>query len=176
MGFFSNLFNPVPDNPTREFPPLTAPLKLVWHTELGQVNRVSPGASVNELVVFGPCDNFLELGEHAFEFTYPELGLILQCSQGSLEFITFMISEDDLDDPEMQVTYARPWIEPIGQLLTPETDARALTAMFGAFEVASEDEEEVIGNFRLGGMVYEASFGADALLKRLMIYLDDARK
>ena len=175
MGFFDRLFKLAPSGPpnlTAEFPVPTQPVTLVWDTVGNHLNGIRHGCDVSALAPLGPCQRFRRLGKTRFYCDYLPLGLEMEFCGDQLEGITFMMSEDKHNPSGPGTAYATPLINPAGVVLTPTIDADTLTSLFGTFELMDKDEEEMIGNFSIGDMCYEAEFAPGARLKRLYIYID----
>lgn len=170
MGFFDRLFN---RNPTAEFPVPTEPVSLVWNTSENHLNGIRHGSPLSDLAPLGPCPVFRRHSDSHYYCVYPALGLEVEYCQDLVESIVFLVSEDPGAREVPDLVYARPLIAPAGTTLTPHLDADTLTSFFGRFELVDKDEEEMIGNFIMGKMYYEAEFAPDTRLKRLTIFVDE---
>jgi hypothetical protein len=176
MGFFDRLFKLTPSGPpnlTEGFALPAEPVTLVWDTVGNHLNGIRHRCDVSALAPLGPCQRFRRLGKTRFYCDYLLLGLEMEFCGDQLEGITFMMSESQGNPSEPGTAYATPLINPAGLVLTPDMDADTLTSLFGPFEVMYKDEEELIGNFSIGDMCYEAEFGPGARLRRLYIYIDE---
>jgi hypothetical protein len=172
MTFLARLFGKKPD-PTAGFPVPPSPVKLVWDTSSGSLNGIPLGAPVSALEPLGPCPDIRYISNNTTCFAYPQLGLLLEFTQGTLEFITLTISEHEINAVGETSANAKVTIQPAGEILSPDMDADTLTRLLGTFELVDKDEEEVMGNFWMGNLVHEATFVEGARLVSLVIYRDE---
>lgn len=172
MTFLAKLFGKKPD-PTAGFPVPQTPVKLVWDTSTGALNGIPLGAPVSALEPLGPCPDIRYISNNTTYFAYPHLGLLLEFTQGTLEFITLVISEDEYNPVGESSANATVTIQPAREILSPDMDADTLTRLLGTFELVGKDEDEITGNFRLGDLVHEASFVEGPRLVSLVIYRDE---
>ncbi|MEZ0274762.1 MAG: hypothetical protein ACAH88_07640 [Roseimicrobium sp.] len=172
MSFLTKLFGKKPD-PTAEFPVPLAPVALVWDTAAGTLNGIPLGAPVSALAPLGPCPDTRHISNTTTYFGYPHLGMLLEISAGTLEFITLIISEDEYNPLGESSDFASLTIQPAGVELTSDLDAETLTNLFGTFEMLDKDEEEMVGTFRTGDLCHEATFAPGARLVSMVIYRDE---
>jgi hypothetical protein len=172
MSFLSTLFGKKPD-PTAEFPVPATPVKLVWDTFNGSLNGIPLGAPITALEPLGPCPDIRYISNNTTYFAYPHLGLLLEFTRGSLEFITLSISEHEYNPIGESSADAEVTIEPAGDILTSNMDPDSLTRLLGTFDLLDKDEDEVTGNFWMGNLVHEATFVEGARLVSVVIYRDE---
>ena len=172
MTFLTKLFGKKPV-PTAEFPMPLAPVKLVWDTTTGTLNGIPLGAPVSAIEPLGPCPEIRHISKTTTYFIYPHLGILLDFSNGALEYITLIISESEYNPVSESSAYASVTIQPEGETLTSDMDADTLTRLLGSFELMEKDEEEVVGTFSMGDLCYETTFAPGARLVSVVIYRDE---
>ncbi len=172
MSFLSRLFSSEKPDPTASFAIPSTPVSLVWDTSTANLNGISPGAPVSALEAFGPCPDVRHISGNTTYYAYPALGVLFEFTRGELEFITLGISEDEYSPLGDSAAPARVTIAPSGELLTADMDASTLTRLLGPFEIMDEDEDELVGVFRMGNLCHEATFAGGPRLVSLVIYND----
>ncbi len=148
-------------------------MALVWDTSKGTLNGIPLGAPVSALEPLGPCPDIRHISKATTHFGYPHLGLLMDYSNGELEFITLIISEDEYNPLGESSSFASLTVQPAGEVLTSDLDANTLTSLLGTFDLMDKDEEEMVGTFRTGDLCHEATFAPGARLVSLVIYRDE---
>ena len=173
MGIFQRLFGQQAANPTLRFPPRRLSFCLTWDSHTHRLNGIPLGAPLEDLAPLGPCDEFKAVNEHFSVFTYLSLGLEVSMGFNGLSYIEFFLENDNPDDVPAGMRCARPFIEPGGVELTPETSPHDLTEYFGEPEAGSQSDAEIVVLYRSRSILYELCVSHSGRLKGFIISDED---